>query len=121
MDVETKSLEVKVFVHSLITQMNDWIRDHFMNRKGQVPFPAEVFAGACAGLCSAIVVNPLEIIKIRMQDVGQLFPHSKFSMLKLIRRLGFKGMYQVGIISTTNEIYFGFQNLCVCTNLMKIQ
>ncbi|XP_035709306.1 calcium-binding mitochondrial carrier protein Aralar1 isoform X2 [Folsomia candida] len=74
--------------------MNDWIRDHFMNRKGQVPFPAEVFAGACAGLCSAIVVNPLEIIKIRMQDVGQLFPHSKFSMLKLIRRLGFKGMYQ---------------------------
>ena len=75
--------------------MNDWIRDRLMNRKGQVPFHKEVFAGACAGLCSAIVVNPLEIVKIRMQDVGQLFPHSKFSMFKLVRRLGIRGMYQV--------------------------
>ncbi len=39
--------------------MNDWIRDHFMNRKGQVPLPYEILAGAIAGLCSAIVVNPL--------------------------------------------------------------
>ncbi len=36
----------------------------------------------------------LEIVKIRMQDVGRLFPHAKFSLLKLIRMMGFKGMYQ---------------------------
>jgi solute carrier family 25 aspartate/glutamate transporter 12/13 len=76
-------------------QMNDWIRDRFTNRKGQVPLHGEILAGACAGGCSALVVNPFEIVKIRMQAAGQLFPKAKLGAWKVIKTLGVTGMYKV--------------------------
>jgi len=86
-------------------QMNDWIRDRFMNRKGQVETHWGIFAGACAGACSATVVNPIELVKIRMQAAGQLFPRAKLSVWKLVRNLGFTGIYKVLFLSDRNSFY----------------
>jgi solute carrier family 25 aspartate/glutamate transporter 12/13 len=75
--------------------MNDWVRDHLMNRKGQVSFLRGMFAGACAGASNVFVVNPLEMIKIRIQMAGEERRPQKVSAFKIIRGLGFSGLYKV--------------------------
>lgn len=66
-----------------------------MNRKGQVPLAGEVFAGAMAGASNVFVIQPLEAIKIRVQTVGEQFPKAKLTILKIVKQLGFKGLYKV--------------------------
>uniref|UniRef100_A0A915E4G3 Uncharacterized protein n=1 Tax=Ditylenchus dipsaci TaxID=166011 RepID=A0A915E4G3_9BILA len=34
--------------------------------------PCEIISGACGGACQVIVTNPLEIVKIRLQVVGEV-------------------------------------------------
>jgi transmembrane carrier protein len=66
-----------------------------MNRKGIVPRPYEIFAGASAGFLNVFLINPLEAIKIQIQVAGQMNPDSKLKSSTVIKTFGFSGLYRV--------------------------
>uniref|UniRef100_A0A915E2S5 Uncharacterized protein n=1 Tax=Ditylenchus dipsaci TaxID=166011 RepID=A0A915E2S5_9BILA len=41
--------------------------------------PCEIISGACGGACQVIVTNPLEIVKIRLQVVGEVLESQRYS------------------------------------------
>jgi hypothetical protein len=51
-------------------------------------------------MCQVIFTNPMEIIKIRMQVAGEIQSMARSERLgKIIRELGFKGVYKVGFLN----------------------
>ncbi|XP_022645155.1 calcium-binding mitochondrial carrier protein Aralar1-like isoform X2 [Varroa jacobsoni] len=74
--------------------MNDLVRDKFTDEKGNIPFWAEILAGAMAGGSQVMFTNPLEIVKIRLQVAGEIAGGHKVSALGVIRDLGLTGLYK---------------------------
>lgn len=74
--------------------MNDLVRDKLTDKKGNITFPSEMFAGACAGGSQVIFTNPLEIVKIRLQVAGEIATVKKISAVSVIKELGFLGLYK---------------------------
>lgn len=46
--------------------------DSPLHGAGDIDLPLEILAGGCAGAAQVIVTNPLEIVKIRLQTMGEL-------------------------------------------------
>ncbi|XP_042874042.1 calcium-binding mitochondrial carrier protein Aralar1-like [Penaeus japonicus] len=74
--------------------MNDLVRDKLTDKKGNITFAGEMFAGACAGGSQVIFTNPLEIVKIRLQVAGEIATVKKISAISVIKELGFLGLYK---------------------------
>lgn len=73
---------------------NDFVRDHLMDKNGNIPLWGEVVAGGCGGCAQVVFTNPLEIVKIRLQVAGEIATHSKVSAIAVIKELGFFGLYK---------------------------
>ncbi|KAK3106010.1 hypothetical protein FSP39_010838 [Pinctada imbricata] len=79
--------------------MNDLMRDklggRFLNKDGSLPLWAEMVAGGTAGASQVMFTNPLEIVKIRLQVAGEVVSKGqKVSAIKVVRELGFLGLYK---------------------------
>lgn len=75
--------------------VNDLLRNMFTDRsKGEIYLPLEILAGGGAGASQVIFTNPLEIVKIRLQTQGGLEPHMRNSAFRIVRDLGFTGLYK---------------------------
>lgn len=74
--------------------VNDFVRDKFMDKNGNLPLYGEIISGACAGASQVIFTNPLEIVKIRLQVAGEIASGSKISALSVVKELGLFGMYK---------------------------
>ncbi|KAL0271221.1 UNVERIFIED_CONTAM: hypothetical protein PYX00_008388 [Menopon gallinae] len=74
--------------------VNDFVRDKFMDRHGNISVFGEIISGGCAGGSQVIFTNPLEIVKIRLQVAGEIAGGAKISALSVVRELGFFGLYK---------------------------
>ncbi|KAK2583012.1 hypothetical protein KPH14_009057 [Odynerus spinipes] len=74
--------------------VNDFVRDKFMDKNGNLPVYGEIIAGACAGGSQVIFTNPLEIVKIRLQVAGEIAGGSKVKAWTVVKELGLFGLYK---------------------------
>lgn len=74
--------------------VNDFVRDKFMDRNGNIALFGEILSGGCAGGSQVVFTNPLEIVKIRLQVAGEIAGGAKISALSVVRELGFFGLYK---------------------------
>jgi len=85
--------------------VNDTVRD-WVRVDGSVPMWGQLAAGACAGGAQVIVTNPLEIVKIRLQTATETGETT--SAVRIIRELGFKGLYKGASACFLRDIPFSF-------------
>ncbi|XP_015606454.1 calcium-binding mitochondrial carrier protein Aralar1 isoform X2 [Cephus cinctus] len=74
--------------------VNDFVRDKFMDKKGNILLYGEIISGACAGGSQVIFTNPLEIVKIRLQVAGEIAGGSKVRAWSVVKELGIFGLYK---------------------------
>ncbi|XP_012286081.1 calcium-binding mitochondrial carrier protein Aralar1 isoform X2 [Orussus abietinus] len=74
--------------------VNDFVRDKFMDKNGNLPLAGEIISGACAGGSQVIFTNPLEIVKIRLQVAGEIAGGSKVKAWSVVKELGLFGLYK---------------------------
>ncbi|XP_011498371.1 PREDICTED: calcium-binding mitochondrial carrier protein Aralar1 [Ceratosolen solmsi marchali] len=74
--------------------VNDFVRDKFMDKNGNLPLYGEVMSGACAGASQVIFTNPLEIVKIRLQVAGEIAGSQKVRAWTVVKELGLFGLYK---------------------------
>ncbi|XP_014484419.1 PREDICTED: calcium-binding mitochondrial carrier protein Aralar1 isoform X5 [Dinoponera quadriceps] len=74
--------------------VNDFVRDKFMDKNGNLPVYGEILSGACAGASQVIFTNPLEIVKIRLQVAGEIAGGSKVRAWTVVKELGLFGLYK---------------------------
>ncbi|XP_011335783.1 calcium-binding mitochondrial carrier protein Aralar1 isoform X5 [Ooceraea biroi] len=74
--------------------VNDFVRDKFMDKNGNLPMYGEIMSGACAGASQVIFTNPLEIVKIRLQVAGEIAGGSKVRAWAVVKELGLFGLYK---------------------------
>ncbi|KAL6422288.1 hypothetical protein ACFW04_010566 [Cataglyphis niger] len=74
--------------------VNDFVRDKFMDKNGNLPLYGEIISGACAGGSQVIFTNPLEIVKIRLQVAGEIAGGSKVRAWTVVKELGLFGLYK---------------------------
>ncbi|XP_076683811.1 calcium-binding mitochondrial carrier protein Aralar1 isoform X2 [Andrena cerasifolii] len=74
--------------------VNDFVRDKFMDKNGNLPLYGEIMSGACAGGSQVIFTNPLEIVKIRLQVAGEIAGASKVRAWTVVKELGLFGLYK---------------------------
>ncbi|KMQ88728.1 calcium-binding mitochondrial carrier protein aralar1, partial [Lasius niger] len=74
--------------------VNDFVRDKFMDKNGNLPLYGEILSGACAGGSQVIFTNPLEIVKIRLQVAGEIAGGSKVRAWTVVKELGLFGLYK---------------------------
>jgi solute carrier family 25 aspartate/glutamate transporter 12/13 len=75
--------------------VNDFVRDKFMDKNGNLPMYGEIMSGACAGASQVIFTNPLEIVKIRLQVAGEIAGSQKVRAWTVVKELGLFGLYKV--------------------------
>ncbi len=94
--------------------MNDVVRSLF-TENGTIPLYGEIVAGACAGGSQVLFTNPLgkwfltiEIVKIRLQVQGEVLvsQSSKTSAFKIIKDLGWTGLYKGASACLLRDIPF---------------
>ncbi|XP_031783557.1 calcium-binding mitochondrial carrier protein Aralar1 isoform X3 [Nasonia vitripennis] len=74
--------------------VNDFVRDKFMDKNGNLPLFGEITSGACAGASQVIFTNPLEIVKIRLQVAGEIAGGQKVRAWAVVKELGLFGLYK---------------------------
>ncbi|XP_011642139.1 calcium-binding mitochondrial carrier protein Aralar1 isoform X6 [Pogonomyrmex barbatus] len=74
--------------------VNDFVRDKFMDKNGNLPLYGEIISGGCAGASQVIFTNPLEIVKIRLQVAGEIAGGSKVKAWTVVKELGLFGLYK---------------------------
>ncbi|KAK9736869.1 EF-hand domain pair [Popillia japonica] len=74
--------------------VNDFVRDKFYDKKGNIQMYGEIIAGGCAGASQVIFTNPLEIVKIRLQVAGEIAGGSKVRAWTVVKDLGLFGLYK---------------------------
>ncbi|XP_051160959.1 calcium-binding mitochondrial carrier protein Aralar1 isoform X3 [Leptopilina boulardi] len=74
--------------------VNDFCRDKFSDKNGNIPLVGEIVSGACAGGSQVIFTNPLEIVKIRLQVAGEIMGGQKVRAWAVVKELGLFGLYK---------------------------
>ncbi|XP_036140109.1 calcium-binding mitochondrial carrier protein Aralar1 isoform X4 [Monomorium pharaonis] len=74
--------------------VNDFVRDKFMDKNGNLQLYGEIISGGCAGGSQVIFTNPLEIVKIRLQVAGEIAGGSKVRAWTVVKELGLFGLYK---------------------------
>ncbi|XP_013413713.1 calcium-binding mitochondrial carrier protein Aralar1 [Lingula anatina] len=73
---------------------NDFVRDKFTNKEGEISLIGEIIAGGCGGASQVMFTNPMEIVKIRLQVAGEIASATRPSAIHIIRDLGLFGLYK---------------------------
>jgi solute carrier family 25 aspartate/glutamate transporter 12/13 len=80
--------------------MNTLARNTF-TKDGVLPLHLEVLSGCIAGASQVVFTNPLEIVKIRLQVMGQKSttvegakPAVRTGAMQIVRQLGLVGLYK---------------------------
>lgn len=73
---------------------NDTMRDFFTDKEGNIQLWQESIAGGCGGMCQVMFTNPIEIVKIRLQVAGEMAETSRLGAGRVMRDLGFRGLYK---------------------------
>uniref|UniRef100_A0A915DZC0 H15 domain-containing protein n=1 Tax=Ditylenchus dipsaci TaxID=166011 RepID=A0A915DZC0_9BILA len=73
--------------------MNDFTRSK-LSSNGQISTTSQIIAGGCSGACQSLVSNPLEIVKVRLQTVGEISNSAKLNAFTVIRELGISNLYR---------------------------
>ncbi len=83
--------------------VNDVLRSAFSKKTEEsdgldalntINLPMEILAGAGAGASQVIVTNPLEIVKIRLQVMGEVKGAIGKGAFAIVQELGFEGLYK---------------------------
>lgn len=92
--------------------MNDMSRRYFSSRSsdGKITLGGEIMSGCIGGASQVVFTNPLEIVKIRLQVMGQaaaaaanaaakdptanIQPPKKYTAVQIVRQLGLLGLYK---------------------------
>ncbi|CAH0559012.1 unnamed protein product [Brassicogethes aeneus] len=74
--------------------VNDFVRDKFYDKNGNIALYGEIISGACAGGSQVIFTNPLEIVKIRLQVAGEIAGGEKVRAWPVVKELGLLGLYK---------------------------
>lgn len=74
--------------------VNDFVRDKFYDKNGNIPLYGEILSGACAGGSQVVFTNPLEIVKIRLQVAGEIAGGAKVRAWSVVKELGLFGLYK---------------------------
>jgi solute carrier family 25 (mitochondrial aspartate/glutamate transporter), member 12/13 len=80
--------------------VNDLLRSAFSNKAedglelNTINLPMEILAGAGAGASQVVVSNPLEIVKIRLQVMGELRGAVSKGSFEIVQELGMEGLYR---------------------------
>ena len=83
--------------------MNDLARRTFTSPDGTLALPLEVASGCIAGASQVIFTNPLEIVKIRLQVMGESAAlatktgaqaPTRIGAMQIVRQLGLFGLYR---------------------------
>lgn len=74
--------------------VNDYLRNNLADNRGKLSIVGEILSGASAGTCQVIFTNPIEIVKIRLQVKSEYAVGSDVTAVKIIRKLGFRGLYK---------------------------
>ncbi|XP_049820136.1 calcium-binding mitochondrial carrier protein Aralar1 isoform X1 [Aethina tumida] len=74
--------------------VNDFVRDKFYDKNGNIPIYGEIISGACAGGSQVVFTNPLEIVKIRLQVAGEIAGGEKVRAWPVVKELGLLGLYK---------------------------
>lgn len=91
--------------------VNDIMRELLKNKEtNKISTPAEIIAGGMAGGCQVIFTNPLEIVKIRLQVLGELAAKEaappRPTAIGIVRQLGLKGLYKGASACLLRDIPF---------------
>lgn len=70
------------------------VQDEELEELNTINLPMEILAGAGAGASQVIVTNPLEIVKIRLQVMGEVPSAVRKSAVQIVQELGFEGLYK---------------------------
>jgi solute carrier family 25 aspartate/glutamate transporter 12/13 len=74
--------------------VNDFVRDKFYDKNGNISLIGEIISGGSAGCSQVIFTNPLEIVKIRLQVAGEIAGGAKVRALEVVKELGLFGLYK---------------------------
>ncbi|XP_060523912.1 calcium-binding mitochondrial carrier protein Aralar1 isoform X6 [Cylas formicarius] len=74
--------------------VNDFVRDKFTDKNGNISLYGEVISGGCAGASQVVFTNPLEIVKIRLQVAGEIASGAKVRAWAVVKELGLFGLYK---------------------------
>lgn len=97
---------------------NDFFRHHLTTKDGKLPVTRQMAAGGLAGLCQIIITNPMELLKIQMQDAGRLASQAKAAgqsipkasattiALDLLKTKGIFGLYKGTKATMLRDISF---------------
>lgn len=105
--------------------VNDYARRIFKSKDGLLmPISIECLCGGLAGMSQVIFTNPLEIVKIRLQVQGESMKDSKYlskgdGALKIIRGLGFRGLYKGASACFLRDIPFSAMYFPIYNHLKK--
>jgi len=83
--------------------VNDTLRKVY---KGEKTLPFEIIAGGAAGLSQVIFTNPLEIVKIRLQVMGEKPKEQQKSAIKIMSELKLKGLYKGSLSCILRDVPF---------------
>ncbi|CDO92623.1 unnamed protein product [Kluyveromyces dobzhanskii CBS 2104] len=89
--------------------VNDFMRQHFMNKSRTIKWYQEILSGATAGACQVIFTNPLEIVKIRLQMRSDFVGENgkpALGAIGIIRQLGLRGLYKGAAACMLRDIPF---------------
>ena len=65
-------------------------------------------------MCQVTFTNPLEIVKIRLQVAGEMAQTAKLGAAKVIRELGFRGLYKVCLNEDFGLVLVYYRTCTVC-------
>ncbi|XP_063909682.1 calcium-binding mitochondrial carrier protein Aralar1 isoform X2 [Zophobas morio] len=74
--------------------VNDFVRDKFYDKNGNISPLGEIISGGTAGASQVIFTNPLEIVKIRLQVAGEIAGGAKVRAWEVVKELGLFGLYK---------------------------
>lgn len=73
-----------------------------------------------AGFCQVIATNPMELVKIRVQLEAALPKAEQQSTIKIIKELGFSGVYRGTCSTLMRDVPFSFIFFPLYSNLTKL-
>ncbi|XP_047120513.1 mitochondrial glutamate carrier 1-like [Schistocerca piceifrons] len=97
--------------------VNDYCR-HYLSQEHKLTLKFEILSGAIAGMCQVIITTPMELLKVQLQNAGQLAILQKVDRkaapkfeathiaLKLLRTEGISGLYRGLGITMVRDISF---------------
>lgn len=96
--------------------VNDYLTAVLSRPDGTISTPMAMLAGGSAGLCQVVMTNPMELVMINMQSAAARGSNEK-SMFRLIKHLGFSGLYKGTQATLLRDIPFSMVFFSMNTQL----